>query len=254
METGARFFDIDGQGLSDKSSTLPHMLPPAEPFASAAAKYLNVRSDRPVVVYSVSPFTASARAWWMLRTLGKQDVYVLDGGLAAWKAAGSETTQSDPNDSTLEIVENEDLVLNQSSHEARTKLLRTLPDVLQRVQDDSSVIIDARPEPRFYGRVPEMRKGLRSGHMPGAINVPSSSVIAEDGHLKSRQELKQVFEAQGLSITELAHADISTTCGSGVTAAIVLLALHELGIHAALYDGSWTEYGSSNLHNPVVTN
>lgn len=228
------------------------MLPSPNVLANAASN-LGVRSDRPTVIYSVPPFTASARAWWMLRTLGKQDVYVLDGGLDAWKAAGFETEQSNPNDSVSDIVDRNPLILDQSAREIRADLLRSLPDILQRVENRSGVIIDARSEARFYGREPELRGGLRSGHMPNAINIPSASVIAENGRLKSREELKEIFEKNGLPTSRLANSDISVTCGSGVTAAIVLLGLHELSIQAALYDGSWTEYGDSCLTNPVVT-
>lgn len=228
------------------------MLPSPIVLANAAAN-LDVRPDRPTVVYSVPPFTASARAWWMLRTLGKQDVFVLDGGLAAWKAAGFETVRSDSDDSVPENMDRETLSLDQSARETRANLLHSLSDILQRVEDRSGVIIDARPEARFYGREPELREGLRSGHMPNAINIPSTSVIAEDGRLKSSEELKEVFQRSGLPTSRLANSDISVTCGSGVTAAIILLALHELSIHAALYDGSWTEYGDRSLSNPVAT-
>lgn len=256
--TGATFLDIDQDGMCDKDSKLPHMLPDHDVLARAAYDTLGVRSDRPVVLYSKPPFTASARAWWMLRTLGKEDVYVLNGGLDAWKAEGNKVEQSTdglPNPAQTSSSEQDDKVPIPPTKTpgVRSKLLRTLSDMLQIIHNDSGVIIDARPEARFSGTVSEPRSGLRGGHMPGAINIPSSSVVSADGFLKEREQLIDVFEHRGLSLDSLANKDISVSCGSGVTAAIVALALHELGIDAAVYDGSWVEYGDSSKSHPVVT-
>lgn len=221
------------------------MLPPASQLATAAGAL--VQAGRPTVVYSANAFTASARCWWTLRTLGMTDVYVLDGGLSGWKAAGGGTESGGGCD------RNEHAPGIESQPAARASLLLSLQDVLHRIDDPSAVIIDARPEARFRGRAPEVRPGLRSGHMPRAVNVPSDVVFAADGTLKGREDLAHVFEKHGLSVRRLAQSDVSVSCGSGVTAAIVLLALHELGIQAALYDGSWAEYGDCNRSHPVVT-
>lgn len=247
--------DIDEKGMCDGSSNLPHMLPSVDEFARAASTELGLRDGKPAVFYTHGspPFCASARAWWMLRTFGRDDVYVLDGGLPAWKDAGHGVEQNS-NTSTTGSVDNDEKEGegSLSSMEVREKLVRTLPQILAQVEDGSGVIIDARPSDRYEGGKPEPREGLQSGHIPGSINVPSSSLITDNGTLKSPEEIKDVFKLHGLETEEMPHGPLSISCGSGVTAAIVALALNEIGISAAVYDGSWAEYGASKDH-PIVT-
>lgn len=234
----ARYFDIDGPGLCDPNSSLPHMLPTSENFACAASR-LGVRDDIPVVIYARKGLVAASRAWWMFRVFGKNDVYLLDGGLEAWKRDGGETVGGH--------VEN----LQEGGFQVKMNpnLVSDMAKILNMVKEKEGTIIDARPKSRFHGTVPEFRKGLMSGHMPGAKSVPSSQLMEEDGTMKKKEQLKQIFEDAGVDLTT---SSISLTCGSGVTATVLAVALHELGVDFAVYDGSWTEYGSFP-NNPLET-
>lgn len=223
---GAVFFDIDE--VADHSTDLPHMLPSADAFARAAGE-LGLTRDRPVVVYDAHGIFSAPRVWWSLRTMGFPAVFVLDGGLKKWRAEGRplETGEERPPSTMLESVFDKDLVRD----------LQAVRDLLERRE---AQLVDARPGPRFRGEVPEPRAGLRSGHMPGACNVPWGGLVAQDGTLKPADELRAAFEASGVDLA----GPIVTTCGSGVSAALLALALARLGRDdVAVYDGSWTEWG-----------
>lgn len=232
---GAIFFDIDQ--IADQATDLPHMLPSPEAFAAAAGT-LGLRRDATVVVYDAQGIFSAPRVWWTLRVMGFPDVFVLDGGLAKWRAEGRplETQAPRPASSSVEPAFDRTLV---TDIEAVGGLL----------QSGAAQIVDARPTPRFRGEVPEPRAGLRGGHMPGACNVPFAPLVNPNGTMKSAPELRAAFEAGGLDLGR----PIVTTCGSGVSAALLALALARLGREdVAVYDGSWTEWGG-RPDTPVAT-
>ncbi len=226
---GAGFFDIDV--VSDTASTLPHMLPTADAFASAVGS-LGISNTDQVVIYDTVGLFSAARAWWMFRTMGHQNVAVLDGGLPAWQAAGGDVSQGVS-------------AVKQAVFEAQlgASAVRGLDDMKAASSSGSHAILDARPTGRFDGSQPEPRPGLPSGHMPNATSLPFSSVVTPEGTLKPAEDLRALFD-------DLALADdqnVITTCGSGVTAAILTLALARIGVNdTSLYDGSWTEWASSD--------
>jgi thiosulfate/3-mercaptopyruvate sulfurtransferase len=232
---GAVFFDIDG--ISDPSTDLPHMLPPADAFAEAAGA-LGLRRDLILVVYDGQGIFSAPRVWWTLRTMGFPEVFVLDGGLLKWRAEGRplETSAPGPAPSTIEPAFDPSLV-------------RDLEQVRRTLEVHDAQVIDARAAARFRGEAPEPRAGLRSGHMPGARNVPWNGLINPDGTMKSSGELRAAFVGGGVDLGD----PIVTTCGSGVSAALLALALARLGREdVAVYDGSWTEWGG-RADTPVVT-
>ena len=232
---GAVFFDIDG--ISDLSTDLPHMLPPADAFAEAAGG-LGLRRDLTLVVYDGQGIFSAPRVWWTLRTMGFPEVFVLDGGLLKWRAEGRplETGTPAPTASTIEPAFDPSLV-------------RDLEQVRRTLEIHDAQVIDARAAARFRGEAPEPRAGLRSGHMPGARNVPWNGLINADGTMKSAGELRAAFEGVGVDLDN----PIVTTCGSGVSAALLALALARLGREdVAVYDGSWTEWGG-RADTPVAT-
>ena len=224
---GAVFFDIDD--LSDEKSVLPHMLPSTTKFSSRMKK-MGVGDGMKVVVYDSAGLFSAARVWWTFRAMGHEDVAVLDGGLKKWKAEGRPVDEGSP----MRRFERHFTPLQ------NTGLIRDINDIKEIVVRGGVQLVDARPAARFEGREGEPRPGLRSGHVPGSRNVPSGTLINADGTLKSQDELQAIFAGAGVN----PMAPVVTTCGSGVTASIVSLALAVIGqTNAAVYDGSWAEWG-----------
>jgi thiosulfate/3-mercaptopyruvate sulfurtransferase len=220
---GALFFDIEE--LSDHSTPLPHMLPTAEDF-SRSMSALGVANDMTIVIYEQEGVFSAPRAWWTLRTFGAQHVYLLDGGLRAWTQAGL-PTQSGP-------VPRAPATFHATLNPKAVKNLSQLKDKITNHQQ----ILDARSAARFNGTAPEPRPGLSSGHMPGATSVPFTELV-EDGRLKPAEKLRDLFLARQVDLQQ----PITTTCGSGVTAAVIALGLEVAGAkNVSLYDGSWAEY------------
>lgn len=238
---GALYFDIDAPGLSDDSSSYPHMVPKPEQFEAAVAQ-LAVTHDKPVVIYAQSGFLGAARAWWTFRLHGKTDVFLLDGGLQEWEKQNLPLDTSAPS-SKPSLPTGKPFTAR-----VNPNMLLTMQDMLSQIQQRNGIIIDSRSKGRFDGTAPEPRPGLSSGHMPTAFSVPGSAVM-DSGKLKSLPELRKAFQMAGIDL-EAIPQPISLTCGSGVSASILCLALHELGLHAAIYDGSWSEYGA-HKNNPV---
>lgn len=223
---GAVFFDIEA--LSDHTSPLPHMMPRAEAFA-VAMRELGVSSDKHLVVYDEGNLFSAPRAWWMLRTFGVEKVSIVAGGLEGWRRDGLPLEQGLPE-------------LPEGDFDGRIDPLavKRLTDVLLVSHEGSAQIVDARPAGRFNGQVAEPRPGLRCGHIPGALNVPWTELVI-NGELKTTDELNEIFARQGVDF----ERPIIASCGSGVTAAVVVLALTTLGVNGvSLYDGSWSEWGA----------
>lgn len=224
----AQFFDLDAH--SDRASPLPHMAPPPEQFASGVRK-LGIGDGAAIVVYDAEGIFSAARVWWTFRLMGARDVRVLDGGLPAWEAAGLPLESGPP-----QVLEERHFTVRR-----RNDLVATCEQMQARLRQPAPNILDARPEGRFQGRTPEPRPGLRGGHIPGSRNIPFSAVLTADGRMRSASELRQLFELAGVDL----RRPVVTTCGSGVTAAILALALARLGIEdAAVYDGAWAEWGA----------
>ncbi|UJL36271.1 3-mercaptopyruvate sulfurtransferase [Pantoea agglomerans] len=222
----APYFDIEA--LSDHTSPYPHMLPRAESFA-VAMRELGVSSDKHLVVYDEGNLFSAPRAWWMLKTFGVAQVSLLAGGLQGWKESGFALATGEVN-----LPEGE---FEAHADESRVK---RLTDVLLISHEGGAQIIDARPANRFNAEVDEPRPGLHRGHIPNSLNVPWNSLV-EQGKLKPEAELQTLFADAGVDITQ----PVVASCGSGVTAVVVILALTALGARdVTLYDGSWGEWGS----------
>ncbi len=234
---GALFFDIDE--ISDETSNLPHMLPSTVKFASRMKK-MGIGDGMRVVVYDSVGMFSAARVWWTFRVMGHEDVAVLNGGLPKWKAEGRPVT-SEPQPARSE---------RHFTPRLNASLLRDLGDMKRIVESGSVQIADARGPGRFAGTEPEPRAGLRSGHIPGSRNVPYARLVNPDGTLKPAEELRQLFSDAGIDPAK----PVVTTCGSGVSAAVLSLALAIIGQpDSALYDGSWSEWGREDAGTPVET-
>ncbi|MCR8825138.1 3-mercaptopyruvate sulfurtransferase [Pseudosulfitobacter koreensis] len=223
---GARFFDIDD--ISDARSDLPHMAPPVEKFMSRM-RAMGVGDGHQVVVYDGAGILSAPRVWWVFRLMGHENVAVLDGGLPKWQAEGRAVEDMPP------VVKDRHLTVR-----FQNQLVRDVTQVSQASKLGDAQIVDARSAPRFRGEAPEPREGLRAGHIPGSRNVPYGTLLNEDNTLKSPEDTRAVFEAAGVDL----GAPLITTCGSGITAAVLALALERIGVDAwSLYDGSWAEWG-----------
>ena len=224
---GARFFDIDA--ISDPSSALPHMAPPPEMFVSRM-RAMGIGDGHQIVVYDNSDVKSACRVWWTFRLMGKQDVAVLDGGFAKWQAEGRPVEDMPP------ILRDRHMTVQRQA-----ALVRDVTQVAAASKLGDHAIVDARSPERFRGEAEEPRPGLRRGHIPGARNLPFGRLFAADGTMKDPADLRAEFEAAGVDLAR----PVITTCGSGVTAAILSLALERIGHRDhSLYDGSWTEWGS----------
>ncbi|WP_339768466.1 3-mercaptopyruvate sulfurtransferase [uncultured Pseudosulfitobacter sp.] len=223
---GARFFDIDD--ISDARSDLPHMAPPVEKFMSRM-RAMGVGDGHQVVVYDGAGIMSAPRVWWLFRLMGHENVAVLDGGFPKWQAEGRAVEDMPP------VVKDRHLTVRFQNH-----LVRDVTQVSQASKLGDAQIIDARAAARFRGEAPEPREGLRAGHIPGSRNVPFNTLLNDDKTLKSPAEARAVFEAAGVDLSR----PMITTCGSGITASVLALALERIGVDAwSLYDGSWAEWG-----------
>jgi thiosulfate/3-mercaptopyruvate sulfurtransferase len=222
---GAVFMDL--KELADSTTSLPNMMPPAEKFASRMQS-LGLGDGSRIVVYDQSPYKSATRAWWMLRTFGAHDVAVLDGGLAKWRAEARATESGKP----------------QVRHRhftawADAKGVRSLGQMKANVGSRDEQVLDARAASRFAGQALE-RQGVQPGHIPGSRNLPYEQLFSADGTFKTGDALRQAFTEAGVDLDR----PVVTTCGSGMTAAVLVFGLHLLGKDAALYDGSWSEWGA----------
>jgi thiosulfate/3-mercaptopyruvate sulfurtransferase len=225
---GARFFDIDA--IKDTATDLPHMLPSAEAFAEMVGA-LGISNASMVVFYDQIGLFSAARGWWMMRVFGHDRVAVLDGGLPKWRAEGRPLETAAPARPSPASF----------TPAPRPELVRDLDAMRGIVADGSALILDARPTGRFAGTAPEPRPGLRGGHMPGAHNIPFNQLLTADGTMLPPDALRARFVAEGAN----GSRPIVTSCGTGVTAAVLTLGLAVAGLPTgALYDGSWSEWGA----------
>lgn len=231
---GAVFMDL--AEIADTSSALPTMLPAPEKFASRMQS-LGLGDGSRIVIYDNSPFRTAARAWWMLRTFGAHDVAILDGGLAKWQAEGRAVASG-----------KETLRHRHFTVWADDTGVRSLEQMKANVESGAEQVMDARSKPRFEGTEPDPRPATMPGHIPGSKNIPYGALFAEDGSWKRGAALQAVYDAAGIDLTK----PVVATCGSGITAAVLVFGAHLLGANAALYDGSWSEWGA-DLTTPKAT-
>jgi thiosulfate/3-mercaptopyruvate sulfurtransferase len=231
---GAVFFDIDE--ISDHSSDLPHMLPPPEAFALHMTR-LGIGDGMKIVVYDAAGLYSAPRVWWTLKAFGAKDVFILDGGLPKWRAEGRPVESG--------------MVARKPAHftvDLHQEMIADLARVELALDEQQAQVVDARAADRFRGAAPEPRPGVASGHIPGSLNLPYASLI-ENGRLKAPDRLAAAFSAAGVDL----ERPVITSCGSGISAAILNLALSSLGKdETSLYDGSWAEWGSK-ADQPVAT-
>jgi len=226
---GAVFFDVDA--VSDHTNPLPHMFPSAEQFGRDVGR-LGIANAHSVVIYDSGGWVAGPRAWWMFRAYGHDKVFVLDGGLKKWRAEGR-------------AVESGEVTPQPASFKASfdATRVRSIEQMIANLGKQTEQVIDARAAERFEGKVAEPRPGLRAGHIPGSRNLPYNNLFdAATGAMKPLDELREAFAGAGVKL----EAPIVTTCGSGVSAAVLTIALYRLGLrNTALYDGSWSEWGQA---------
>ncbi|MDY6925376.1 MAG: 3-mercaptopyruvate sulfurtransferase [Pseudomonadota bacterium] len=223
---GAVFFDIDG--VADTTTDLPHMLPSPADFARMVGA-LGISDSMTIVIYDELGLFSAPRVWWTFRTMGARDIRILSGGGPKWRAERRPTE--------VGLVSRPPQTFHARLDPAGVAGFETVRD---RSLDGAAQIVDARPAPRFHAEVPEPRQGLRSGHIPNSLNVPVS-LLTEAGQMRPATELAQLFAERNLDLDK----PVITSCGSGITASTLALALHLAGAkHVAVYDGSWTEWGA----------
>ncbi|MBB4212153.1 thiosulfate/3-mercaptopyruvate sulfurtransferase [Rhodothalassium salexigens DSM 2132] len=235
---GAVFFDIDE--IKDTAGDLPHMLPPAEKFSSRVRE-MGLGDGNRLVIYDTGGVHPAARVWWMFRVFGCRDVVVLDGGLAGWRAQDGRIDDIPPIPRRRHF-----------SPRYQATLVRDADQVAQALDKGTAQVVDARGGPRFSGADPDPRPGIRSGHIPGSLNVPFASLFNDDGTYKDPDGLRAAFEAGGVDLSR----PVITTCGSGITACTLALALDILGKKdVAVYDGSWADWGADrgDQSRPIAT-
>lgn len=223
---GAVFMDL--AEIADLNNPLPTMLPSSEKFASRMQS-LGLGDGSRIVIYDNSPFKTAARAWWMLRTFGAHDVAILDGGLAKWQAEGRAVKSG-----------KESLRHRHFTVWADDSGVRSLAQMKANVDSGAEQVMDARGKARFEGTEPDPRPATMPGHIPGSKNIPYGLLFNEDGTWKTGDALKAVYDAAGIDLSK----PVVATCGSGITAAVLVFGAHLLGANAALYDGSWSEWGA----------